>query len=321
MSAKWTFMVYVAGYNNLSSFAGKDLTEMRKVGSSEAVKVAVFVKRAEQQAAHHILVGKDGKNEERENLGADVDSGLAPDAARLHPLGEAEGARGALRADDLEPRLGLGPAGLRRALRAGEVGRRDAARARRAHPLPDRAQPLQADARGRAEQARPRLAGDRLRRRHRPLARHARAGQGAGQGAEGARPPARPARDGRLPDELPRGRLPVRRRRARGRVERGARARRRLALRQDPRRPALEPGHGRRLARARGGQALHRVLQEPQRPVAGDDVRGALRRARAVRRHPGRVLDGRCGGRSRTTTSTPPGCCAPTRAARASTAT
>ena len=75
MSAKWTFMVYVAGYNNLSSFAGKDLTEMRKVGSSEAVKVAVFVKRAEQQAAHHILVGKDGKNEERENLGSDVDSG------------------------------------------------------------------------------------------------------------------------------------------------------------------------------------------------------------------------------------------------------
>jgi hypothetical protein len=75
MSAKWTFMVYVAGYNNLSSFAGKDLAEMRKVGSSEAVKVAVFVKRAEQQAAHHILVGKDARNEERENLGAGVDSG------------------------------------------------------------------------------------------------------------------------------------------------------------------------------------------------------------------------------------------------------
>ena len=75
MSAKWTFMVYVAGYNNLSSFATKDLTEMRKVGSSETAKVAVFIKRAEQQAAHRIIVGKDGKNEERENLGADVDSG------------------------------------------------------------------------------------------------------------------------------------------------------------------------------------------------------------------------------------------------------
>src|SRR5688572_19981776 len=75
MSAKWTFMVYVAGYNNLSSFAGKDLTEMRKVGSSETIKVAVFVKRAEQQAAHRIIVGKDGKQEERENLGGAVDSG------------------------------------------------------------------------------------------------------------------------------------------------------------------------------------------------------------------------------------------------------
>jgi hypothetical protein len=75
MSAKWTFMVYVAGYNNLTSFAGKDITEMRKVGSGEELKVTVFVKRLEQQAAHRIVVGKDGKNEQRENLGAEVDSG------------------------------------------------------------------------------------------------------------------------------------------------------------------------------------------------------------------------------------------------------
>src|SRR3954453_1072176 len=75
MSAKWTFMVYVAGYNSLSSFAAKDLAEMRKVGSSDGLKVAVFVKRLEQKAAHRIIVGKDGKAEERENLGADVDSG------------------------------------------------------------------------------------------------------------------------------------------------------------------------------------------------------------------------------------------------------
>ena len=75
MNAKWTFMVYVAGYNSLSSFAGKDLAEMRKVGSSDGLKVAVFVKRLEQQAAHRIIVGKDGKAEERENLGANVDSG------------------------------------------------------------------------------------------------------------------------------------------------------------------------------------------------------------------------------------------------------
>jgi hypothetical protein len=75
MSAKWTFMVYVAGYNNLTSFAGKDIAEMRKVGSGEELKVTVFVKRLEQQAAHRIVIGKDGKNEQRENLGADVDSG------------------------------------------------------------------------------------------------------------------------------------------------------------------------------------------------------------------------------------------------------
>jgi hypothetical protein len=75
MSAKWTFMVYVAGYNNLTSFAGRDLAEMRKVGSGDELKIAVFVKRLEQQAAHRIIVGKDGKQEERENLGANVDSG------------------------------------------------------------------------------------------------------------------------------------------------------------------------------------------------------------------------------------------------------
>jgi hypothetical protein len=75
MSAKWTFMVYVAGYNSLTSFAGKDITEMRKVGSGEELKITVFVKRLEQQAAHRIVIGKDGKNEQRENLGSEVDSG------------------------------------------------------------------------------------------------------------------------------------------------------------------------------------------------------------------------------------------------------
>jgi hypothetical protein len=75
MSAKWTFMVYVAGYNSLTSFAGKDITELRKVGSGEELKVTVFVKRLEQQAAHRIVIGKDGKNEDRENLGPEVDSG------------------------------------------------------------------------------------------------------------------------------------------------------------------------------------------------------------------------------------------------------
>jgi hypothetical protein len=75
MSAKWTVMVYVAGYNSLTEFAGKDLAEMRKVGSGDELKVTAFVKRLEQQASHRIVIGKDGKNEERENLGRDVDSG------------------------------------------------------------------------------------------------------------------------------------------------------------------------------------------------------------------------------------------------------
>ncbi|HET6550189.1 MAG TPA: clostripain-related cysteine peptidase [Solirubrobacter sp.] len=75
MSAKWTFMVYVAGYNNLTTFAGKDLAEMRKVGSSDDLKIAAFVKRLEQQSSHRMIVGKDGEQELRENLGHDVDSG------------------------------------------------------------------------------------------------------------------------------------------------------------------------------------------------------------------------------------------------------
>jgi hypothetical protein len=75
MSAKWTFMVYVAGYNNLSSFAAKDLAEMRKVGSGQGIKIAVFLKRLERDASHRIIVGKNGTNEQRENLGREVDSG------------------------------------------------------------------------------------------------------------------------------------------------------------------------------------------------------------------------------------------------------
>jgi hypothetical protein len=74
MPAKWNVMVYMAGFNNLSTFATKDLQEMRKVGSTNDVKLTAFVKRLEQQSAHHILVGKNGQGEQREALG-DIDSG------------------------------------------------------------------------------------------------------------------------------------------------------------------------------------------------------------------------------------------------------
>ena len=74
MPAKWTFMVYVAGYNNLSPFATKDLDEMRKVGSSDEVKIAAFVKQLEGDGAHHLIVGKGGQGEVSEDVG-DKDSG------------------------------------------------------------------------------------------------------------------------------------------------------------------------------------------------------------------------------------------------------
>lgn len=37
--AKWTFMVYLAGDNNLSTAGDKDLSEMRTVGSTADVNV------------------------------------------------------------------------------------------------------------------------------------------------------------------------------------------------------------------------------------------------------------------------------------------
>ena len=116
-------MVYVAGYNSLTSFAGKDIAEMRKVGSGEELRVTAFVKRLEQQAAHRMVIGKDGKNEERENLGRGRRLRLAADAGRVHPLVEGQSARRPLRAGHLEPRLGLGSARLRRALREGPLER------------------------------------------------------------------------------------------------------------------------------------------------------------------------------------------------------
>jgi hypothetical protein len=74
MGAKWTFMVYMAGNNSLSDVAGEDLEEMRKVGSSGDVQVLAFMKQAGTRTAHHIHVGKGGRNETREELG-DADSG------------------------------------------------------------------------------------------------------------------------------------------------------------------------------------------------------------------------------------------------------
>lgn len=73
MAAKWTFMVYMAGFNNLSTFAATDLNELRKVGSTDDVKIAVFSKRL-GRAAQQLIVGRDGRDERPETLG-NVDSG------------------------------------------------------------------------------------------------------------------------------------------------------------------------------------------------------------------------------------------------------
>src|SRR2546430_1203262 len=73
MTAKWTFMVYLAGNNSLSDAADIDLREMRKVGSSAAVNVLAFVKRKSPKNAQRMRIAADG-HENVEDLG-DRDSG------------------------------------------------------------------------------------------------------------------------------------------------------------------------------------------------------------------------------------------------------
>src|SRR5581483_8169943 len=74
MTARWTFMVYMAGNNSLSQAAGEDLRELQAVGSSPEVQVLTFVKQADTGRARRLRVGKDGQNETAEDLGP-VDSG------------------------------------------------------------------------------------------------------------------------------------------------------------------------------------------------------------------------------------------------------
>ena len=74
MAAHWTFLVYMAGNNSLTEAASDDLGEMRKVGSSDAVKVLAFVKQ-ESGPARHIVVGTSEATDVVEALAGDVDSG------------------------------------------------------------------------------------------------------------------------------------------------------------------------------------------------------------------------------------------------------
>jgi hypothetical protein len=55
---KWTFMVYLAGDNNLEAFGTKDLYEMKKVGSSDEVSiVAQFDRMSDQVTRRYCLTG------------------------------------------------------------------------------------------------------------------------------------------------------------------------------------------------------------------------------------------------------------------------
>ena len=73
VSAKWTFMVYMAGDNNLSSAGDEDLREMREVGSTADVNLLVQFDNAGDNGTQRFRVLKGG-NDLVESLG-ETDSG------------------------------------------------------------------------------------------------------------------------------------------------------------------------------------------------------------------------------------------------------
>lgn len=72
--ADWTFMVYMAADNNLSSFGEEDLAQMRQVGSSESVNIVVEIDGAGDHGTRRIHIAKGGANETIETIG-ETDSG------------------------------------------------------------------------------------------------------------------------------------------------------------------------------------------------------------------------------------------------------
>lgn len=67
--AKWTFMVYMAGDNNLSDAGDTDLEEMMKVGSNENVNVVVEFDNAGELGTNRYFIQKGSENEPVESLG------------------------------------------------------------------------------------------------------------------------------------------------------------------------------------------------------------------------------------------------------------
>ncbi len=72
--AKWTFMVYMAGDNSLSTAGDKDLAEMRKVGSSQEVNVVAQFDNAGRRGTRRYLIQRKGKKDLVESFG-ETDSG------------------------------------------------------------------------------------------------------------------------------------------------------------------------------------------------------------------------------------------------------
>jgi hypothetical protein len=68
--AKWTFMVYLAGDNNLSTAGERDLAEMRQVGSTDEVNVVVeFDRIGANHETERYLIQRDGVDERIDSLG------------------------------------------------------------------------------------------------------------------------------------------------------------------------------------------------------------------------------------------------------------
>jgi len=63
MKAKWTFMVYMAGDNTLSTAVDADLKEMRVVGSTPEVNIVAQADNAGNRGTRRYLIQKNGVNE------------------------------------------------------------------------------------------------------------------------------------------------------------------------------------------------------------------------------------------------------------------
>jgi hypothetical protein len=73
-NAKWTYMVYMAGDNTLSTAVDEDINEMRQVGSSPDINVLVQYDKAGRESSKRFCVQRGGINEKYEDLG-ETDSG------------------------------------------------------------------------------------------------------------------------------------------------------------------------------------------------------------------------------------------------------